>query len=245
MIFPLLTSTFAMIETETFDCLTVQHDHTLKGWVCQPFDQQDVTISHVLYHHCSLTCFQRQKCQAFIYDKNTQACMILEEISVWPRPYMGHIYAISAPQCFKWEPHDSDHQFYWFMETSSMKCFTGRRPHQDNMLVGKVTINFYTIDPSSLSVISGGSYEQLVVDPTCQVTWVPHNANSGQPLPSDALIGGVLTETNTPLYVVRQQVSGRMFTCYYNPLNNKAWGEVSGSAKSTAVFEFMTIKPVR
>ena len=171
--------------------------------------------------------------------------MILDAICVWPCPCVDHIYGISTPQCFRWGRHDADHPFYWFIETKSVKCYTGRRPHQDNMLVGKVTNTFYTIDPSNSLVISGGSYEQLVVNPTCQVTWVPHNANSGQPLPSDALIGGVLSVTNTPLYVVRQQVSGKLFTCYNNPINNKAWGEVWGSAKSTAMFEVMRIKPVR
>ena len=238
----LLIQIYAVIAADASECMAVQQDETLNDWACQPFDHQDVDITNLSYHHCSLTCFQHQKCQAFIYDKVTGTCLVMDYICVWPRPNMGNIYGISKPQCFRWEPHGTDHPFYWFIESGNLKCFTGRRPHQDDMLVGKVTNNFYTIDPSSSSIISGGTYEKLVVDPSCEVTWVPHDANSGQQLPSDALIGGVLSDTNTPLYAVRQQVSGKLFMSYYNPLNNKAWGEASSSVRSTAVFEVMTIK---
>ena len=238
----LFVLTLVVITAGASECITIHQDQIMDRWACQPFDHHDVTIYNAPYHHCSLTCFQRAKCEAFIYDQLTQACMMMDEICVWSRPIVGHIYGIRKPQCFSWEPHDTDHQFYWFTEDGSLKCYTGRQPHQGNMLVGKATNKFFTSDPNSSSVIRGGSYEKLVVQPSCQVTWVPHDANSGQSLPSDALIGGVLSATNTPLYVVRQQASGKLFISYYNPLNNLAWGELRSSARSTAVFEVMTIK---
>ena len=238
----LFVLTWVVSTANAFGCIKVQQDQMMNGWACEPFGHYEVTIYHIPYKHCSLTCFQSQKCQAFLYDRLAQACMILDGVCVWPRPNVGHIYGISKPQCFKWEPHDTDHQFYWFMESGSLKCYAGRQRHQGNMLVGKATTMFFTIDPSSSLVIRGGSYEKLVVETSCQVIWVPHDANSDQPLPSDALIGGVLSDTNTPLYVVRQQASGKLFTSYYNPLINLAWGELWSSVRSTAVFEVMTIK---
>ena len=235
----LLITTFVLIEAGASNCVAVAQTHIFYDWTCQPFGYHELT--NIPYHHCSLSCFQNGQCEAFIYDTEGHACMILYKLCIWPRPHVGHIY-VTKPQCVSWESPDSYHKFYWFMESTSFKCYIGRRPHRENMLVGKVTNDFYSIDPNTLSFFRGGSYEMLVVDPFCQVTWVTYDANSGQPLPSDALIGGVLSATNTPLYVVRQQANGQHFTSYYNPLNNQAWGMLDGSTKRSMAFEVMTIK---
>ena len=239
----LLLQWFVVDVVAASGCMMVEHFQKFNGMTCQPFYHKD--IHNVPYHQCSLTCLQSHRCETFIYDERNQSCVMMDTTCVWPRPHEGHIYVISKPPCFKWEPHSSDYPFYWFWESSIYKCYIARQPHQDNMLVGKSTSTFYTIDPNNSEVLRGGSHEKLVVESSCQVTWVPHDTNSGKPLPSDALIGGVLSDTNTPLYVVRQQASGKLFTSFYNPLNKQAWGELGGAAITSTQFEVMVIKRMR
>ena len=229
------------IIADASDCIAIEQKHAIAGWACQPFDHKDIT--NVPYHHCSMPCIQNQNCQAFIYDNVRQLCMMLSNPCVWTQPYAGHSYAISKPQCFRWEDPNNDYSFYWYYE-AQYKSYVDRRLHQGDMVVGKVTNAFHAVDPNTLSSIHDGVYENLLVDPSCQVAWVSHDANTGQPLPADALIGGVLSATNTPLYVVRQLSGANFITGYYNPINNLALGQtwISGHvAINTTVFEVMTL----
>ena len=108
--------------------------------------------------------------------------------------------------------------------------------HRDTPIHG---IN--TVDPNSLSRVNGRLSEKTS---SCEVAWVPHDANSGHTLPADVLIGGVLTATNTPLYVVRQKLNEYHITGNYNPVSNIAWAEIwiSGNvAINNTVFEVMTV----
>ena len=230
------------ILAEAFDCVAVRQNNAFDGWSCQPFSHKD--IANIPYHHCSLTCIQRPVCQAYIYDKEVQLCMMLSNPCVWTQPHVGHIYVISKPQCVSWERHDKDYHFYWYYE-GTYKSYVGRRFHQGDMLVGKVTADFFSIDPKNFSIISGGTYENLVVDSFCQVIWVTYDTYGGHPLPSEAVIGGVLSTTNTPLFVARQFFEDKYIVGYYNLLNHKAWGStyISGRAGAlhNTVFEVMTV----
>ena len=236
----LVVQSFMSTKAEASDCVAIKQKHAMYGWTCQPFDHKDIT--NVPYHHCSLTCAQNHGCQAFVYDKAQRLCMMLSNPCVWTQPNADHVYGISKQQCFSWEYRDKDYPFYWYYEGSG-RSYVGRRLHRGDMLVGKVTNNFNTVDPYSFSKVNGGITENLVVDPSCQVAWVPYDANSGLPLPDDALIGGVLSATNTPLYVVRQQSGTIRVTGYYNPLVKLAWGEtwISSGVVNNTVFEIMTI----
>ena len=170
--------------------------------------------------------------------------MMLNNPCLWTQPHVGHIYGISKPQCFTWEHHDKKCPFYWYYEKPH-RSYVNRSIHQGDSLVGKMTGKFHNVDPNSFSLVSGGSCETLVVDSSCEVFWVPHDANSGQPLPYDALIGGVLSITNTPLYVARQLQGTKYITGYYNPLNNKTWGPAWRSGPlvlNSMVFEVMIVK---
>ena len=229
------------IIADASDCVEIKQDRVLHGWTCQPFDHQDIT--NVPYHHCTLTCIQHEECQAFIYDKVVQLCMLLSNPCVLTQPAGGHIYGISKPQCVSWEHHDEDYPFYWYYE-GPHKSYVGRRLHRGDMLVGKVINGFYTVDPNDFSHILGGSYENLVVDTSCEVTWVYHDANSGQSLPTDALIGGVLAATNSPLYVARQLHGVNHMGGYYNPIENQAWSPhwIRGPVVlKSSMFEVMTV----
>ena len=148
-------------------------------------------------------------------------------------------YGISKPQCISWEDPDVDYPFYRYYERQ-----LGRRLLQGNLVVARVTDKFHTVDPDSLSRVNGGLSEKLVADSSCEVAWVPHDANSGHTLPADVLIGGVLTATNTPLYVARQKLNAYHITGYYNPVRKIAWAEfwISGNvAINNTVFEVMTV----
>ena len=131
--------------------------------------------SHTTTAHCHASSGERQN------------CMMLSN------PY---IYGISKPQCLSWEHHDKDSTLYWHYEGARKTHISGLL-HQYDMLVGKVTINFYTVYPNDFSLVRGRSYESPVVDSSCEITWVSHDANSGQSIPSDAVLGGVLPTTNT------------------------------------------------
>ena len=234
----LIVQSFMATLADASDCIVFSQNRVFDGWSCQPFSHRD--IIHVPYHHCSLACIQNQACQAFIYNKEGRLCMMLNKHCVWTQPHVGHIYGISKQQCFSWEHHDKDYPFYRYYE-GARQSFIGRRLHRGDMLVGKITAAFHTVDPLAISLLSGGSYETLVVEPSCQVRWVPHNANSGQSLPYDALIGGVLSTTNTPLYVARQLLGGTYMVGYYNPLHNQAWSPNVPAVLKSPVFEVMTV----
>ena len=177
-------------------CIGIEQKHAIAGWTCQPFDHKDIT--NVPYHHWSMACIHSHNCQAFIYDNVKQLCMMLSKPCVWTQPYAGYSYAISKSQCFRWQDSDKDFSSYWYYEAQGWS-YVARRLHQGDMVVGKVTNAFHAVDPNTLSSIHDGIYENLVVDPSCQAAWVPHDASSGQSLPADALIGGVLSAKNTPL----------------------------------------------
>ena len=146
--------------------------------------------------------------------------MMLRGPCVLTQPYAGHIYGIIKPQCFSWEHNDKDYPLYWCNE-GSHRSYVGRCLYQGEMLIGKVTSNFYDIEPNAISLVIGGSYKILVVDSSCGVVWVPHDANAGQPLPADALVGGVITATNLPLYVACQPYGTRYMGGYYNPMSSQ------------------------
>ena len=238
----LIIQSCTAILTDAIGCVAVEQNHTLDGWACQPFRHNNIT--NVPYHHCTLACMQNHECQAFIYDKTRELCMILNAPCLWTQPYTDHIYGISKPPCFSWEQHTKDYPFYWYYE-GSLRSYIGRLLHGGDMLVGKVTAGFFTVDPTTFLLVSSGSYEKLVVDSSCKVTWVPHDSDSGQPIPFNAVIGGVLSTTNTPLYVTRQLQGATHIVGYYNPLNKHASGatQISGRGASinNTVFEVMTV----
>ena len=204
----LILESFMVMLAEASACVAVKQHTALDGWTCQPFSHKD--IANVPYHHCLLACIQRQECQAFIYDREGKLCMMLSKPCTWIRPYIGHIYGISKPLFVSWEHHDKDFPFYRYYERNNRRSYVGWRLHQGGMLIGKVTSGFVTVDPNTFSIVSGGSYDILVVDSFCEVTWVPHDAYSDHLLPLNALIGGVLSTTHTPLYVARQLIDAKL-----------------------------------
>ena len=119
-------------------------------------------------------------------------------------------------------PHNESD--YWYRE-DYYRSYVSRTNLDGNVIIGKKTNVSSAIHPNGSSWFQGSIYEWLVVEPRCSVTWEQHDSTSGQPLPRGALIGGLLTDTNTPLYVARLNISGVVVGGYYNPLNGKAWAQ--------------------
>ena len=180
-----------------------------------------------------------------VYDSRYSICKLLPQpcMLLWPQP--NHVYQsyVYVPPCFKWISTCSKcPSNYWTTENVITKAFIARMYHNDDLLVGKLTNQFYAITLNGQTKVSKRTFEELVVDPSCTATWVSFNANNEQPPPEGALIGGFAVVTQTPLYVSRMDISGMQVVGYYNPLDNMAWGFWADAASRTT-FEILVIHP--
>ena len=208
------------------------------GQGCDPPDHVDVIVAE--HRHCTLACIHSRECKATIYNNRYSVCMRLQQPCIVLSPSPEHVYQSFRYPCTKWVPKSDDVQGYWVYESGTIKSYITLAFMVDDLLLGKATQMFYTIDPTATSIISGGDYEMLVVDASCHVTWISYDATSGQSMPADALTGGLLSATNTHLYVSKFTHAGQQVVGYYNPLNRMAWGE-RGGTKSSSQFEFMVV----
>ena len=226
------------ISAVTPTCMDVDTILAVQDMACQPFEYRNITA--IKLEFCSLACVQSQRCEATIYDKTSGVCMLMNNPCFSLEQKFNHVYRSFMPECFKWVPKNGSHPVYWFLEGNTVWSYVSRTAHEGNIITGKKTDHFYIISPIDNSVVISGDYELLLVEPYCNVTWVPHDTTSSQPIPRGALIGGILTDTNTPLYVARLLTSGVVCGGYYNPLNGKAWAEFEGMHSNT-VFEIMVV----
>ena len=214
------------------------------GRACQPFNHRNISTANI--YECSFACVPHSNCHATIYDVPRRVCILLGGNCFSLTPYHGHIYQAFRLACIKWIPQTSNHDVYWYWYNTQKKNVVARVVHGGDIVVGKELVWDNKAEFSAVASdgnrIRGGSYERLAVHPSCDVTWVSHDVSLGRPLPSEALIGGVLMATNTPLYVVKMYVDGCPSSGYFNPVNNRAWVEYFG-AHSGKKFEVMVTKP--
>ena len=197
-------------------------------------------ISAIERRYCPLACIRSKECLATIYDVRRSVCMLLPEPCFLPKPYADHVYQVFEYQCTKWVPRSADVPGYWTPEGGGMSYIVRKFVGVGgDLVVGKVTSRFFAIHPSGTSQLGGNYDEKLVVDPLCQVTWVPYDVMTEQPIPGKALIGGILVATDTPLYVskINNAIVG-----YYNPLHRMAWGQHGGIRNDTK-FVLMVVQP--
>ena len=219
-------------------CSKVYTRPAIDGMACQPFESRNITA--VKLEFCSLACVQSQSCEATIYEKTVGVCILMNKPCFSLKPQFNHVYRSFVRECTKWVPKDGTYQAYWFIEVNIERSYVSRKAHEGNIIIGKKTGRFYAIDPFDKQVVISGDYELLLMEPQCSVKWVTHDTTSGQPLPKGALIGGILTATNTPLYVARLSVSNMKIGGYFNPLNGKAWADYYG-AKNNTLFEILVV----
>ena len=201
-----------------------------------------VSISATERHKCSLSCIRSEKCKATIYDVLHSVCKLLPEPCSLLEPYVDHVYQAFQKPCTKWVPNSDAVKGFWIYEGSSDKSYIARAYVNADLLVGKVTSKFFTVRLDGSSVGGIPDYEELLVDASCTVTWVSYNDSSvGQPMPPGAVVGGLIAASNTPLYVSRLHHDTYLIAGYYNPLNQKAWGQYSGTRSGT-IFDIMVVK---
>ena len=222
----------------TSTCVSTDTIPPIEGVACQPFEARNITASKPEF--CSLACVQDQRCEATIYDIIQGFCLLMNNPCFSLEPRSNHVYRSFKHECTKWVPSDGSYPAYWFFEFNPQRSYVSRKAHQGNIIIGKKTNRFYAVNPIDNHMVDGGSYELLMVEPNCNVTWVSHDSTSGQPLPRGALIGGVLADTNTPLYVARISYEGGLLAGFYNPLNGMAWSIYSG-AKNSTLLEIMIV----
>ena len=208
------------------------HHPPTHGKACQPFDYSNITAND--QHYCFLTCAARSDCHGIIFDASRFVCMQLKGTCLTLESYPRHVYQSFEDECAKWVPESGDYNVYgWLFGRRTNTNIVARTFRDGDIIVGKLTNKFFYISGNG-TVVMGGSYERLVVDSGCDVTWDSYNSNSCLPLPPGALIGGVLTATNTPLYVARFRIAGEvyLFSGYFNPLNQLAWTEYLAAISS-------------
>ena len=217
---------------------------SIYGQACEKQEYINISVTERL--HCSLACINNRECKAIVLDLNHSVCMLLPEPCMLLTPYPDHVYQSFQHPCTKWVPNSHSAPGYWIYEGIGKKSYIARTFINDDLVVGKMTKQFFAIDPNGTTVIKGGNSEKLVVDELCDVTWVSYDATSGKALPGAAFIGGFLAATYTPLYVTRLPVTTsaevKKAVGYYNPLNRMAWGQLDGIRKGT-MFEIMEVQP--
>ena len=220
------------------DCESQSIESPIDGHACLTHEYSNISVTDS--HHCTLACIQKEECKATVYDVGHSVCMLLPQLCMLLRPRADFVYQAFHYPCTKWVPQSDDTPGYWIYEVRIMS-YIARSFIDDDLVVGKMTNVFNTVHPSETYAVTATHYEKLVVDPTCQVTWVSYDATTGQPLPGGALIGGFLSATNTPLYVSRLTTSGIYVVGYYDPLNRQALGELGGVIRDT-IFDLMVVK---
>ena len=208
---------------------------------CEPPEYTNISTSEL--RHCSLACVHHRKCKAIIFDGRHSVCMILPQQCLLLDPRVNHVYQSFEYSCTKWVNVNDAVDTYWVYETLGNKAYVARAFMDNDLIIGKLTRDFHAITPSGTKRRGGSDLEKIVVDALCNVTWVPCDAIIGQAMPAGAVIGGFLAVTNTPLYVSRlATLNCRWALGYYNPLNQKAWGECYG-VQSSYIFEVMVAEP--
>ena len=210
------------------------------GQACEYQEYRNISVTQ--RYQCTLACIQSRDCKAIIHDVRHSMCILFPQPCMLLRTRADHVYQSLFQPCTKWFPNGDDVPGYWIREGGATSYIV-RRYIDDDLVVGKVTDKFHSVHPSGTDLVDGGDYENLVVDASCRVTWVSYDATSGQPMPTAALIGGFLEETNTHLYVRRLTICNNYVVGYYNPLNHKAWAELGTGIENGVMFDIMTVQP--
>ena len=182
-----------------------------EGWCCTG----EGTVTYKLLHHqCKYVCLQSATCKAYNYTVNEGACTRFTSPcpQVFSVPTMGCVVFRETPinQCYEWVPYSSgDPRDERMIATDNRWLTVARLQVSGNEVVGFFT----TISKSCLASLEGTTYnslhgylcERLLVVQSCTIVWVPYTA--GGPLPSHAVIGGVMANGDVP-YVVK-------FNCIY------------------------------
>ena len=215
----------------------------IDGQACETQDYINISVTE--RHHCTLACMRSNECKATVYDNLRSVCTLLPLTCFLLKPRAEHVYQAFQYACDKWVPESYDGGL-WVYENPRSMAYFARVTVNDDLVLGKVSDRFHGVLPSGTELEHGGSYEKLVVDVACSVTWVSYDATTKQPIPTGAIIGGFLAATNTPLYLTRlhgmKNNEPALLPSYYNPRNHMAWTEFYG-IYNRSTFDLLVVQP--
>ena len=169
------------------------------GTECEPSEYTNISTSE--RHHFCLACVNSATCKATIFNQRYVVCMILLHPCISLKPYVDHVYQAFEYPCTKWINASNAVNAYSNYEALGVQAYVARAFVGNGFMLGKFTHMFHAITPSGTKIKGGSNQEKIVIDASCNVTWVSYDATTEQPMPIGALIGGFLAATNTPLFV--------------------------------------------
>ena len=128
-------------------------------------------ISFIERNHCALACARDNECKATVHDSHHSVCMLFPESCMLLLPHAGYVYQSLQRPCTKWVPNSVNSPGYWIYEREAFKSYIARTLFNDDIVLGRATWKFFAICPSGKGELSSYSYEKLVVDSSCGVTW--------------------------------------------------------------------------
>ena len=164
-----------------------------------------------LQHHCVLLCMRDPKCQVINFNITDSRCFFGERpcFSVEIDADVVTIIMSAKKPCLKWVNKDNkdEHNLISFPtdDGSSKSLSVARGIMGNNKIPGKMALTDEGIRCAWEGIeidFSEGQSEILTVSSECNISWVPHNPTSGNPLPAGIVIGGQLN--GIPLYVARK-----------------------------------------
>ena len=169
----------------------------------------------LLPHQCRYICLQSATCKAYNYNVTERICTCFTSPcpQAYSDPAMEFVVLRETPviQCYEWVPYSrGDPLDERMIATDSPVHIVSRLHVNGNDVVGYLSTNSWycygTLGNTEYTTYQGYSCERLRVVEGCTIFWVPYTA--GRPLPSQAVIGGVMANGDV-VYVVK-------FDCIFN-----------------------------
>ena len=187
---------------------------------------EGIVTPKLLPHECRYVCLQSPTCRAYNYNLTEGTCtkFTLPCPQAFSDQVMEFVVFSETPvnQCYEWVPYSPGGPLDKRMIASHSPWYVvARLQVSGNDVVSYYIMNqghcYGTLRGTSYSTKQGGyRCELLRVVESCTIFWIPYTA--GNPLPSRAVIGGVMTNGDVP-YVVKFDIvhNGNMviLSAYY------------------------------
>ena len=164
-----------------------------------------------LHQYCTWLCMRNPKCQVINFNILDSLCLIGERpcLSVENDTDFLTIIMSTKKPCLRWvKQHDKDEdKLISVLEDngSSHSVSVVRCIMENNKIPGKFVSRwgeaFFSWEGNEKHCAKNQT-EILIVSRECNISWLPHDSTSGDPLPAGAVIGGQLNGTH--LYVSRK-----------------------------------------
>ena len=167
-----------------------------------------IVAPDLLPHQCRYLCLQSVTCKAYNYNATMKTCTRFTSPcpKAFSDPDMAFMVLRETPvnQCYEWVLYTGDPVHERMIQTDNDWLIVSRLKVYGNDVVcyftGVSNTCWATLVTTEYSTRQGHQCERLRVVEGCTITWVSYTA--GEPLPPNAVIGGVLANGDVP-YVVK------------------------------------------